>query len=51
MANAIAATMRDVYPSVYTFNAGQFNQLVVATKRADKPAGIERRCRRPAGDA
>jgi len=33
VADAIAATMRDVFPSVYSFNEGQFNQLVVATKK------------------
>ncbi|MCL6106641.1 MAG: fused MFS/spermidine synthase [Actinobacteria bacterium] len=32
LADAIAATMRDVYPSVYSFSAGEFNQLIVATK-------------------
>jgi spermidine synthase len=32
VADAIAATMRDVFPSVYTFETGPFNQLVVATK-------------------
>jgi spermidine synthase len=38
VADAIAATMRDVYPSVFTISAGNFNQLVVATRR---PASIE----------
>ena len=33
LAAAIAATMRDVFPSVYSFSVGQFNQLVVATKQ------------------
>ncbi|MHB9053635.1 MAG: spermidine synthase [Thermoleophilia bacterium] len=33
VADAIAATMRDVFPSVYSFSVGQFNQLVVATKQ------------------
>jgi len=37
VADAIAATMRDVYPSVYSFDAGQFNELIVATK---EPSGI-----------
>ncbi|MFA5801656.1 MAG: fused MFS/spermidine synthase [Thermoleophilia bacterium] len=32
VADAIAATMRDVFPSAYTFETGQFNQLVVATR-------------------
>ena len=32
VADAIAATMRDVFPSVYTISAGSFNQLVLATK-------------------
>lgn len=32
VADAIATTMRDVYPSVYSFNTGQFNELIVATK-------------------
>lgn len=32
VADAIAATMRDVYPSVYSFETGQFNKLIVATK-------------------
>ncbi|MHB1325360.1 MAG: spermidine synthase [Thermoleophilia bacterium] len=47
VADAIAATMRDVYPSVYSFNVGQFNRLVVATKQPrgpdNLPAGIEGR--------
>ncbi|MDO8736112.1 MAG: fused MFS/spermidine synthase [Thermoleophilia bacterium] len=38
VADAIAATMRDVYPSVYSFSTGQFNELVVATKQ---PSNID----------
>ncbi len=33
VADAIAATMKEVYPSVYAFNVGQFNKLVVATRQ------------------
>ena len=32
VADAIAATMRDVFPSVFTFETGGFNQLIVATR-------------------
>lgn len=41
VADAIAATMRDVFPSVYSFEAGRFNELVIATNQpssADGPA-------------
>lgn len=38
VANAIAATMRDVFPSVYTTSAGSFNELIIATR---EPSSIE----------
>lgn len=38
VAEAIAATMRDVFPSVYTISAGSFNELIIATK---EPSTVE----------
>jgi spermidine synthase len=32
VADAIAATMKDVYPSVFSISAGSFNELIIATK-------------------
>lgn len=40
LANAIAATMRDVFPSVYSFSAGEFNQLLVATRSPSTAAAV-----------
>ena len=40
VADAIAATMRDVFPSVYTFETGPFNQLVVATKKLTRATDL-----------
>lgn len=42
VADAIAATMRDVFPSVYTIAYGDFNQLVVATHQgAHRDRGLQ----------
>jgi predicted membrane-bound spermidine synthase len=38
VADAIAATMRDVFPSVFTISAGSFNELIIATK---EPSSVE----------
>lgn len=38
VADAIAATMRDVFPSVFTISAGGFNELIIATM---EPATVE----------
>ncbi len=43
LADAIAATMRDVFPTVYSFSAGEFNQLLVATKMPAAVADTEGR--------
>jgi len=43
VADAIASTMRDVFPSVYTFETGQFNQLVVATKKRTRVTDLGER--------
>ncbi len=43
LAEAIAATIRSVFPSVYSFPAGSFNQMLVATRAPSSPAGLEGR--------
>jgi len=43
VADAIAATMRDVYPSVYSFSTGQFNELVIATKQPSSLGDLQTR--------
>lgn len=43
LADAIAATMRDVFPAVYSFPAGAFNQMVVATAVPSAPADLAAR--------
>jgi len=43
VADAIAATMRDVYPSVYSFSTGQFNELVIATKQPSSLSDLQSR--------
>ncbi|MHB8858506.1 MAG: spermidine synthase [Thermoleophilia bacterium] len=51
VADAIAATMRDVFPSVYSFSVGQFNQLVVATKQPSAADDLARRAAANSGQA
>lgn len=43
LADAIAATMRDVFPSVYSLPAGSFNQMVAATVRPTSPSDLASR--------
>lgn len=38
--DAIAATMRSVFPTVYSFPAGSFNQILVATAEPTSSAGL-----------
>lgn len=46
LASAIAATMRSVYPAVYSFPAGSFNQMLVATARDSGPGDLEGRAQK-----
>lgn len=43
LAEAIAATMRSVFPTVYSFPASSFNQMLVATRDDSAAADLERR--------
>ncbi|MEK7817143.1 MAG: fused MFS/spermidine synthase [Actinomycetota bacterium] len=43
LADAIAATMREVFPAVYTFPAGSFNQMGAATLGPSSPADLAAR--------
>lgn len=43
LAAAIASTMRSVFPSVYSFPAGSFNQMLVATAAETSPRDLEER--------
>lgn len=40
LAVAIAATMRSVFPTVYSFPAGSFNQMLVATRMPGSPGDM-----------
>lgn len=41
--DAIAATMRSVFPTVYSYPAGSFNQMLVATASPTSSAGLSER--------
>jgi len=43
VADAIAATMRDVFPSVFTISAGSFNELIIATREPSTVADFRGR--------
>ncbi|MHB1390280.1 MAG: spermidine synthase [Thermoleophilia bacterium] len=43
LVEAIGATMRDVFPSVYSFPAASFNRLLVATREPSRASDIDRR--------
>lgn len=43
LADAIGATMRDVFPSVWSFDAGAFNRLLIATKQTSSREDLHQR--------
>lgn len=43
LVEAIGATMRDVFPSVYSFPAGSFNRLLIATREPSQARGIDQK--------